>query len=374
MSNYKLIPVDNQEQWIDALKLCGKYDIYHLPEYHLLAQRQKEGTPFLFFFQDAEFFAALPFLLRQVSDIQGIEDSLSFDVSSVYGYPGIVTNIKEIDSIESKRFRDDFQKALLQVLFDKKVIAFFTRQNPLFKTSWLFHGMGDVKKLSNTVAIDLAQSDHEQVKHMTKGHRYDVRKARKSGIYVYEDKYFNKFDDFISIYNETMKRNCALDYYFFPKAYYYELKKLLGDRLKLFLAEKDEVIVSASLFLIADKIIQYHLSGTPDVYLKCSGAKVILDDVRKWGTDNGYKWLHLGGGLGSVEDSLFRFKSGFSKLRFPFEIVKTILDPQTYNQLVDQNNHWIESNGYLKQSDDYFPSYRAPITKKTNLLYQKGNK
>ena len=64
-----------------------------------------------------------------------------------------------------------------------------------------------------------------------------------------------------------------------------------------------------------------------------------------------------------MEDSLFCFKSGFSKLRFPFEIIKVIIKPQIYNQLVDQKDNWIESHGYLKQSDDYFPNYRAPIIK-----------
>lgn len=363
MSNNKLIPVDDQEQWNDALKSCGEYDTYHLPEYHLLAREQKEGIPFLFFFQDAGCFAAFPFLLRQISDVEWLEDSPSFDVTSVYGYSGILTNI-ENGSINAENFRNGFQKALLDILHDRQVIAFFTRQNPLFQTSWLFHGMGDVMAMGNTVAIDLAQSIHEQDKNMTKGHRYDIRKARESGVSAYEDKEFKRLDDFILIYNETMKRNGALEYYFFSKSYYDELTRCLGNRLKIFVAEKDGVLVSASLFLVTGKIIQYHLSGTPDKYLSYSGAKVILDEVRRWGASQGYKWLHLGGGLGSQEDSLFRFKSGFSKSRFPFEIIKAIIEPQAYAKLVAQKNHWIESNGYLKQSGNYFPTYRAPVIKK----------
>jgi hypothetical protein len=370
MPNYKLIHVDDQDQWINALESCGEYDTYHLPEYHLLAKEQKEGIPFLFFFQDAEYFAALPFLLRQICDAQGLEDSRSFDATSVYGYPGIVTNIAN-GSTHAYTFRNNFQIALLNILNDKKVIAFFTRQNPLFQTSWLFHGMGDVKKMSNTVAIDLTQSNHEQEKNMTKGHRYDIRKAKESGVFAYEDKEFKRFDDFILIYNETMKRNEALEYYFFSASYYNELKRSLGNKIKLFFAEKDGVLISASLFLVTGKIIQYHLSGTPDMYLKYSGAKVILDEIRRWGADKGYKWLHLGGGLGSMEDSLFRFKSGFSKFRFPFEIVKAILEPQIYNQLVDQKNHWIESSGYETNTDNYFPTYRTPIVKNTGTRFKE---
>jgi hypothetical protein len=355
-----LLHIDNRDQWMNALESCRLYDTYHLPEYHLLAKKQKEGEPFMFYFQHEEGAAALPMLIRKTSDVQGLEDSKSFDATSVYGYPGVVTNIND-EFTNAQSFRNDFQKTLLSVFHDKNVISFFTRQNPLFKTSWLLQGIGDVLKLNNTVTIDLTQSDHEQEKNMSKGHRYDIKKAKKAGVIAYEDKEFRRIDDFILTYNQTMRRNGALDYYFFPNSYYKELKRLLKDKLKLFIAEKDGIIVGASMFLLTGKIIQYHLSGTPDEFLRYSGAKVILDEVRQWGMNNGYKWLHLGGGLGSTQDSLYRFKAGFSKLRIPFEIIKSIINPQIYRQLVKQRDHWIESNNYQKESYDYFPSYRAHV-------------
>jgi len=361
MPNYKLITIDDPTQWIEALELCGEYDAYHLPAYHLLAKNQKEGTPLLFFFEDEGSFAAFPFLLRQISDVPGLEDSQSFDVTSVYGYPGIVTNVIE-GSVNSVTFRREFQKALLQVLHDRQVIAFFTRQNPLFHTSWLFDGMGKIQAMGKTVAIDMALSINEQEKNMTKGHRYDIRKAKEAGVVAYEDKEFKSINDFILIYNETMKRNDARDYYYFSNSYYNELKNSLGHKLKLFLAEKDGALISASLFLVTGNIIQYHLSGTPDRYLSLSGAKVILDEVRRWGTSQGIKWFHLGGGLGSTEDSLFRFKSGFSKSKFSFEIVKAVIEPQIYDMLVARKKRWLESIGYELKSDSYFPTYRTPVS------------
>jgi hypothetical protein len=371
MSNYKLITVDDQNQWIDALESCGKYDTYHLPEYHLLAKDQKEGTPFLFCFQDTGYFAAFPFLLRQISDVQGLEGSQFCDVTSVYGYPGIVTNIQN-SSINAKNFRNDFQKTLLHIFHDKQVIAFFTRQNPLFQTSWLFHEMGDIQAMGKTVAIDLSQSSYMQDKNLSINHKRDIRKAKESNIFVYEDKEFKRLDDFILMYNETMKRNSALEYYFFPKSYYNELKRLLDSKIKLFIAEKDGIPISAAMFLVTGKIIHYHLSGTPERYLRYSGLKIILYEVQRWGASHGYKWLHLGGGLGATEDSLFRFKSGFSKLKFSFEIIKAIIEPQIYNEMVVQKNLWIESSGHEKKDDNYFPTYRAPVIKKTEICLKKN--
>ena len=363
MSVYNFISADRCDQWMNALESCGQYDTYHLPEYHLLAKEQREGSPYLFSFQDEDGAAVLPMLIRRTADVQGLEDSDFFDATSVYGYPGVVTN-GHADFKNAESFRSNFQKALRSVFHDKKIIAFFTRQNPLFQTSWLLQGLGDVLKMSNTVAIDLTQPDHAQEKNMTKGHRYDIRKAGKQGVVAFEDKNFDKIKDFIRIYNETMTRNGALEYYFFPESYYDALKKSLGSHLRLFIAEKDGVLVSAALFLVTGEIIQYHLSGTPEKYLSLFGAKIILDEVRKWGAGHGYRWLHLGGGLGSQEDSLFRFKSGFSKLRFQFEVIRAVMKPTIYNQLVSRKQCWIEAHGYEKRSDNYFPDYRAPIMKR----------
>ena len=363
MSVYNFISADHCDQWMNALESCGHYDTYHLPEYYLLAKEQKEGTPYLFSFQEEDGVAVLPMLIRQTSDVQGLENSDFFDATSVYGYPGVLTNV-HADFKNAESFRSDFQKALRRVFHDKNIIAFFTRQNPLFQTSWLFEGIGDVLKMGNTVAIDLAQSEHEQEINIMNNHRRNIRKARQQGVVVFEDKDFKRMSDFILIYNETMTRNGALEYYFFSENYYDALKKSMRDHIRLFVAEKDGVLVSAALFLVTGEIIQYHLSGTPEKYLSFSGLKIILDEVRKWGARNGYRWLHLGGGLGSQEDSLFRFKSGFSKLRFQFEVIRAVMKPTIYNQLVSRKQCWIEAHGYEKRSDNYFPDYRAPIMKR----------
>lgn len=73
-----------------------------------------------------------------------------------------------------------------------------------------------------------------------------------------------------------------------------------------------------------------------------------------------------------MEDSLFRFKSGFSKLKCSFEIIKAIIEPQIYTKLVAQKNHWIELNGYEKKSDNYFPTYRAPAIKKAGMCFKQN--
>ena len=64
-----------------------------------------------------------------------------------------------------------------------------------------------------------------------------------------QDESFERVETFIRFYNETMKRNAAANFYYFKKNYFFRLKELLGDSLKLFLAEEDGVVISASLVL-----------------------------------------------------------------------------------------------------------------------------
>lgn len=52
------------------------------------------------------------------------------------------------------------------------------------------------------------------------------------------------------------------------------------------------------------------------------------------------KWFHLGGGFGSKEDNLFRFKAGFSKDRKIFKTINLIINSNKYNSLLEDLNKW----------------------------------
>jgi len=302
---YNLIPISNPNQWQEVLNTIGNYDIYHTPEYHRVAQENGEGEPWLFWFRENDTHIAVPMLI-------GIEE-----VKSVYGYPGILSN-----NING-RFPEDFHACFCDFLRRRDVDLLTIRQNPLFPTSSLLLDITKIDLVGFTVAIDLAQSEREQLAGMTKGHRYDIRKAEESGVRVWEDVGFNRIYEFVQAYNHSMLRCGANQYYFFPELYYTNLVNYLDGHVKLFFASKDKTILSTALFFVCNGIIQYHLSGTWSEYMHLNGAKAIVDHVRKWGKENRYKWLHLGGGLGASEESpLFRFKAGFSKIRLPYEIIR----------------------------------------------------
>ena len=178
---------------------------------------------------------------------------------------------------------------------------------------------------------------------------------------VIEVDYAEGIDDFISIYIETMRRNNASHYYFFSREYFLQLKAVLGESLKLYFAELHGEFIAAAMFFVNGNIIHYHLSGTPTRHKKHSGLKMILDSVRSWGTDNGYSWFNLGGGVQSNKDSLLEFKLGFSKNLFDFKLATLVTDLRLYSELCLARIDYETRNGLQPKSDYYFPRYRSPV-------------
>lgn len=358
MTQTDLISADCPDAWVHALERCRPFDSYHLLGYQLVAKGLGEGQPFLFVFEDRRRCAALPFLRRPVTEVGGLEDCGQFDAISAYGYPGVVTSARQHDP-GAEAFALGFQAALREALDSLGVVSLFLRQNPLIDTSWLLCPMADVKTLGPTVAIDLRRPEADQLRDFRKGHRYDVQAARKQGTIVCEAPIPENLDVFWRIYTETMRRIGADEYYYFSRQYLASLKHHLAGAVKLFLAEQEGNVIGGSLFLLCGNIIQYHLSGVATEFLKCrGGTKIILDEVRAWGARYGYHWLHLGGGTGACEDSLFRFKTGFSKLRLPFQSARIVFRPQVYRDLVRLRERWMSNNGYETPGGDYFPAYR----------------
>jgi hypothetical protein len=364
MPTVRLISIDQPGDWNEALACCGAHDCYHQAGYHLLAREQAEGEPLLFCFEDCGRHAALPLLLRSVAEVDGLESFPWREATSVYGYPGMVASMCP-DAPQAEPFRASLQAALQETLQDLRVVACFTRQNPLIDTAWLLSPTFETLSLGPTVSIDLTRSEQEQIGDMRHGHRYEVRLARRQGMVVREDTELQRIELFQEIYRETMDRLSADAHYYFPSAYFAGLKRRLGDRVRLFFSEQDGEPLADALFLLSDHVVQYHLSGTATRFLNRRGAtKLILDEVRTWAARNGFSRFHLGGGLGAREGPLFEFKAGFSSTRHRFQIARRIIDPKAYRELVACRVQWLERQGHEFAEGDFFPDYRRQAVRR----------
>ena len=205
----------------------------------------------------------------------------------------------------------------------------------------------------NTVHVDLTLSEQALRDGQRSGHRYEIRRLYSEGFRVVIDDW-SLYDCFVDIYLQTMRRHAADPYYLFSTEYFRGLRDALGQHLHLIAVRApNQTIAAAGLFFETDRIVQYHLSGTAEEYLRFAPSKLMLDQAIIWAKNAGNRVLHLGGGVGSSDDALFQFKLGFSKLKTPFQTWRIICDSAMYARAAGGAGRCSES------ILDFFPSYRS---------------
>jgi hypothetical protein len=362
MAQLRLLRTDPASEWLDVLARCSPHDFYHLPEYHALAEKQGEGTAYLFVWDEERWTIALPLLVRSLADVPGVHDAADglCDATSVYGYAGPIASGDNVP----ERVRDNFQAAVCEVLRQWGVASIFSRLHPLLpRQAFLLEGLGDCKALGATVSIDLVQPSEAQRGHYRRNHKEGINKLRRRGVVCSYDSSCTHLPEFIELYHETMRRVGAAQAYFFPPEYFAGLRAALGADLHLFGCWIEQSFACGGLFVECDGILQFHLGGTRDVFLRLAPMKLLFDDVREWATARGLRVLHLGGGAtASPDDSLLHFKRGFSNRRHDFQVWRYAPDAELYEQLCQRRQRWNARNRLRLAVTEFFPAYRCPTT------------
>lgn len=332
--------ITEKNDWNTILNEVDAYDFYHTYDYHVLSKRENEKSVLLVY-RNNETLIALPLVVRP------IEGTELFDITSVYGYAGPI----------SKDIPEDFNHNLflseLNEYFKKhKIVSVFSRLNPyIAKQKEILKNIGECQDMSAVVAINLTNDLETQRKGYQRRIKSQINKARRL-CNIVSAKTKDDIDTFIDIYYENMDRLNAEESYYFDREYFYNFlnsENFESDLLLVKTKDTNETIAGV-IFVKTKDIVQYHLSSTKSEFLNITPVKILIDEMRLIATAEGYKYLNLGGGLGSKEDSLLRFKMSFSKELKTFCIWKYIVDPETYKQLTSQNN---------SITTDFFPAYRA---------------
>jgi hypothetical protein len=330
-----------------------RHDFYHLPAYLRVAAAHDGGRPEAVLIRDGGGYLFLPYLVRGLAELPGLhcERSRLSDVASPYGYPGPLAREG------GPGFLDAAIRAWLEAMCRRGVVSAFIRLHPLFPAPLeSLAALGTVVRRGRTVAVDLTLDEEECRRQTAHGHRQDIARACKRGWTVRLDQGAAALPELEDIYRETMARLGADDYYVFPTSYFRRLEKGLGGRLWVgTVRDTADAALAAALFVECCGILQYHLAGTRTAALPGAPSKLLLDGVRRWAKGRGLQTLHLGGGRGAEEDSLFRFKAGFSERRHDFVTWQLVFDQDVYRDLEARR----QSAGVPAARAGFFPSYRA---------------
>lgn len=335
-------------RWPHALSLLG-HDFYHRPDYVRLDAARLEARPEAFLAEAGERRFFVPYLLRSCEGSQTIQDAIS-----PYGYSGILLSEHGRDTA----FAADALAAFQQTLADGGVCSAFLRMHPILGAGFdTLFPPGTFVDSSETVAVDLQLEEDALWKNVRQGHQETIKKCRKLGYVARFVPPIEVLDEFTVLYEQTMDRVKAKDSYYFSRAYFTALAALPD--VHCCIIESDSIIAAACLFFECGGIVQAHLGGTRTEFLSKSPFHMTLHQATLWGKARGNRWLHLGGGVGGTNDTLLRFKAGFSPTRFHFLTARLITHPGHYRELVEARARTLNTPSETLLASSFFPAYRS---------------
>lgn len=341
--------LNDKKEWSEQLAMAENFDFYHTYDYHQLSKNDDE-SPILLKYTDGTTTLVLPLVIRP------IENSNYKDATSVYGYAGLL-----VLHLDEQFNKEKFHEELITFFNENKIVSVFSRLHPFIEHQEEIHqGLGTITELGKVVYKNLTDSLEVQRAEYNRRLKTYINKSRKFCT-VIEGNLDEHLDAFIQLYVENMKRVDAEDRYFFDTDYYYRLLSSDDYDSKLMLCKHNETqeIIAGAIFMKTGNIVQYHLSGLSDDYFDLNPIKLLIDEMRIIATNEGFKYLNLGGGLGSKENSLFKFKSSFSKDFKSFKIWKYIVDEKAYKILSDKH---LASQSESENLDlGFFPLYRSQV-------------
>jgi len=343
MNNIKIFSVDDAE-WDDIVRSFVNYDIYYHRGYVRAFQIHGDGLPELMYYQTSDLRAMYVYMKRELNNGW-------FDIITPYGYGGILFEGKICDD-RLRKFNDEF----IAFMRSSKVVDNFIRFHPVLGNADVNRSICDVTDLGRTINIDLA-SEETIWNNFTSNTRNKIRKAEKNGVEIKHGKGLELLDTFIGIYNQTMDHDNANVYYYFDRKFYESIDRDLREHYEIFYAVYEEKIIGMSIMLFANNYMHYHLSGSLSEYRKLAPTNLLLYQAALWGVSQGFRSLHLGGGIGSNDDALYDFKKGFNRsCNLQFSIGKQIFDHEKYKDLVDIR---ISLEPNFDKSSSFFPLYRS---------------
>jgi len=338
---YQSFIIREKSKWDDYVKRALDYEVYHTWYYHSL---NKVGEPILFVYEEDGFFIAFPMIKR------AIDHSSFYDLTSVYGYAGPVSNV------DFSRFMPahlaHFKEAFHHFLKEEHCICVFSRLYPFLNQHHILESIGGVCPNGSTIYIDLSSSIETQRSRYNHRLRRQVKKLRGLNYVITASSGPREIAVFMDMYHKNMDRLNASESYYFDEAYFRGLLNREEFNNLLILIYDGKEPICGALVMVSEHVVRNHLSATSEKYTKLSPSKLLTDEISLIGRKMGKKIFHLGGGVGGKEDSLFRFKRHFSDLEIEDRIWCYVNNHQAYEELVLQRGQEINPES------TFFPAYR----------------
>ena len=341
----ELYDLSRSAEWDATVRSFSEHDVYYLSGYVKAFQIHGDGDPYLLYYEDNGLRAIYVYMRRKTA-LEGVYDSVT-----PYGYGGVL-----FDGDTSEANRQAFWKAYTEKMRAEGIVDNFVRYHPVLTNAVNMKFTDTVIDLGKTIAFDL-ESPEVIWDNIISKNRNMIRKAEKNGITIEHGKGMDLLDQFTVIYNATMDKDHAEEYYYFKRPFYESIDRDLQDNYEMFYAMYEGRPIAMSIMIFANGRLNYHLSGSDIAYRNLAPSNLLLYKAALWGYEQGCKTFHLGGGVGSGEDNLYKFKAAFNKNSdYQFSIGKEIFDQEKYDELVKIR---AQQDPEFNAESKFFPLYRS---------------
>ncbi|OFV97540.1 MAG: hypothetical protein A3H94_01425 [Acidobacteria bacterium RIFCSPLOWO2_02_FULL_60_20] len=343
-------------EWLEIWQAWPQQEVVAHPVYvQLFADRCSH--PKCAIWQSDNCGALYPFLLRDLSSEPFCEPNFGpiADIVSPYGYGGAFVwgteNAATLAAI--------FWKAFDQWARSNHVVSEFIRFS-LFPENLLPYP-GEKLLLSHNVVRSLEPAEDEIWMDFRQKVRKNVKRAHHHGMQVQVDTTGARLEDFLALYNGTMVRRNAEQFYYFPKLFFQRLSCGLAGHFAYFHCLLGGEVISTELVLLSRSNVYSFLGGTDERYFEMRPNDLIKYEISLWAKRSGKKRFVLGGGY-KLNDGIYRYKLSFAPSgETPFFAGRRILDPVMYERLVCSRAESVRRKTGQKWTArcDFFPEYRA---------------
>ncbi len=345
----KVIDYKNKEMWDSIITKFSKFDIYYTYYYALSLMSHGDGVPQLIYFESDNLsicYVVMQSDISSCSKFSNLKKGYFFDWETPYGYGGPL-----IEGELSESSLKSFWKELKDYCIKNSIVSQFIRFNPLLENHLIMPSIIETKYLKDTVYIDTTTAD-VIFSNMDSKNRNLIRKAQKNNIEIVI-KDGKEYGEFLRLYNQTMDKDNAADYYYFNNEYF-DILSELGESEQIFYAMLGDRPIAASIMLNINGTMHYHLSGSDMEFRGLCPSNLLLYEAAVWCAKNNITKFHLGGGVSIGEDGLLHFKKQFNKNgRIGFYVGRTIFDKEKYDYLLQQrllnDPEFDVNNGFMIQ-------------------------
>lgn len=350
MAGIRIIDLAKEDEWNRIVTQFERHDVYFTPGYVKAFWRNGDGEPLLLYYNGANMQAVnivmkrpVPVLRIEKAEDEALKECCDF--VTPYGYGGFL-----LQGDTSEEEKQALAHAYRDFCRDHKIVAEFNRYHPVINNAHDMECLYEVVDLGHTVCMDI--SSRETIWNgLTSKNRNLIRKAKKGGVRIYWGREERLFTEFEELYNTTMDKVGADGYYYFQKEFYDSILYDMKHQALVFSAKLGTETIAMSIILYGNGQLHYHLSASRKEYQSYAPTNLLLYEAACFGNSIGMKTFHLGGGLGSREDSLYHFKKQFNRYEdTQFSIGRAVFDKEAYERLRELNNH--------RKETGYFPAYR----------------